>query len=74
MMLERLEAGFCFYCAAAHDVPGWEPGLPKPARAYRMCSGFRRTGQTSKCLCDCQVNVEFAPMEDYSTRGRLLER
>ena len=69
-MLEKLEAGACFYCAAGHEVPGWGPGLPKPARHYRMCSGYRRKGEPGLCLCGCPKEVEFAPMCGYSTRGR----
>ena len=68
-MLEKLEAGFCSYCAAGHEVPGWGPCRPKPARHYRMCSGDRRKGGPSLCVCGCPKEVEFAPMRGYSTRG-----
>ncbi|SVD73510.1 uncharacterized protein METZ01_LOCUS426364, partial [marine metagenome] len=30
-MLEKLEAGFCFYRAAGHEVSAWGPGPAKPA-------------------------------------------
>ena len=68
-MLEKLESGFCFYCAAGHEVSGWGPGLPKPARHYRMCSGYRRKGGPGLCVCGCPKEVEFAPMRGYSTLG-----
>ena len=69
-MLERLEKGMCFYCAAEHVVPGWEPGLPKPPRAYRMCAGHQRRGEPDPCRCVCLKIIEFTPMRGYSTRGR----
>ena len=68
--LERLEVGMCFYCAALHQVRAWQPGLPKPPRCYRMCTGLKRHGRTEPCICPCAKDVEFGPMRGYSTRGR----
>ena len=70
LQLERLERGMCFYCASLHQVPAWQPGLPKPARCYRMCTGLKRRGRAEPCICPCAKEVEFAPMRGYSTRGR----
>lgn len=68
--LERLESGMCFYCAALHCVPAWQPGLRKPPRAYRMCTGSRRLGHVEVCVCPCVKEVEFGPMRGYTTKGR----
>ena len=70
-MLERLERGLCFYCAAGHIVPGWAPGLPKPPRQYRMCVGSRKgwDGAAIPCRCPCEIGVEFPPMVGFSSKG-----
>jgi hypothetical protein len=69
-MLERLERGMCFYCAMDHDVPGWEPGVAKPPRMYRMCVGTRKVEDVRvRCQCSCTLLVEFPPMQGYSNRG-----
>lgn len=71
-MLEKLESGLCFYCAAGHEVQGWEPGLPKPPRQYRMCIGARKghDGLPIPCRCACPLDVEYAPMNGYSSKGK----
>ncbi len=69
-VLARLEQGQCFYCAAGHCVPGWEPGLPKPSRQYRMCIGTcSRGGRIWPCSCGCEQEQEWSPMRPYSNSG-----
>lgn len=72
-MLARLETGYCFYCAAGHCVPGWVPGLHKPARRYRMCMGSHRQWSAGEmaCACACVKMVEWTPMVAYSNSGRV---